>query len=309
MPFSVQHAIGYHSYMQGVNLGGWLVPEQWITPSLFNGGATSHRKIQAHFERFITPQDIAWLAAHGINAVRIPVPYTGAFAFLDPIVAAAHEHDMHVLIDLHTAPGSQNGWDHSGGAGEPMWHTDPANIAVTLDAVEEIAQHYAGDTLWGIAVLNEPRWDVPNDILVDYYKRAYHRIRKHCPQTVVVVSDAFRPHDWQGVFTRDEFKNIMLDMHLYQAFSPEDKALDIAGHVHKVRVEWAQLIARQDIPVIVGEWSLGLDETDTWAIKQYGQAQLQTFSKAAGWFYWTYKTEAADNWNFRHCLESGLLNI
>jgi glucan 1,3-beta-glucosidase len=306
--------------MTGVNLGGWLVPEQWIAPSLFKSGPPTGQRFKHHLETFITPDDIAWLARHNVKAVRIPVPYIGLLEFVDPIVVAAAWHGMHVVIDLHTAPGSQNGWEHSGGTGNILWHTQEQYIAETLDAVEAIAKRYAtAPNLWGIEVLNEPHWDVPHDILVRYYKQAYKRIRKHCNERVaVIVSDAFRPHDWQGVFPLGQYKNVVLDSHLYQCFGAEDKALNIDGHMQKVTSEWRAHIAHAPLPVMVGEWSGALDPitfadvTDhhtKLSKRQYVAAQQQIFQKAIAHFYWTYKTEQQDDWNFRYCVESGMVRL
>lgn len=295
--------------LTGVNIGGWLVPERWMTPSLFKDGTPNARALNHHYETFITPDDIAWLAMQGVQIVRIPVPYNAPFDYIDPIVAAAGWHGMYVLLDVHTAPGSQNGWEHSGRVGEPLWHTDPHHIAKTLDAVGAIASHYAtAPNLWGIEVLNEPRWDVPHDILTDYYRRAYQKIRK-ISDVRIIFSDAFRPHVWQGAFPSETYKNVALDLHLYQAFSPEDKALSLAGHIQKAKQEWAQLIAsiQKEIPVVVGEWSLGFDEPGDKAAMQYGHAQQDAFAQAQAQFFWSYKTEQKDNWNFRHCVQAGLL--
>ena len=73
--------------LRGVNLGGWLVLEKWITPSLFTGlKATDEttwcaelgkveatRRLHRHWNTFITREDFAWLKQAGINAVRLPV--------------------------------------------------------------------------------------------------------------------------------------------------------------------------------------------------------------------------------------------
>ncbi|HET8704713.1 MAG TPA: glucan 1,3-beta-glucosidase, partial [Pseudomonadales bacterium] len=71
--------------VRGVNLGGWLVLEKWMTPSLFDGlnatdetswcaelGERASEKLKQHWNNFITKEDFAWLAKIGINAVRIP---------------------------------------------------------------------------------------------------------------------------------------------------------------------------------------------------------------------------------------------
>ena len=73
--------------LRGVNLGGWLLLEKWITPSLFAdlaatdettwcaelGHEEATRRLHHHWQTFITRDDFAWLARTGINAVRLPV--------------------------------------------------------------------------------------------------------------------------------------------------------------------------------------------------------------------------------------------
>ncbi|MGZ8190099.1 MAG: hypothetical protein ACXWTS_02595 [Methylococcaceae bacterium] len=72
--------------LRGVNLGGWLVLEKWITPSVFEGlqakdetsycvelGSEAQVRLKQHWDTFITREDFAWLAKTGINAVRLPV--------------------------------------------------------------------------------------------------------------------------------------------------------------------------------------------------------------------------------------------
>ena len=74
------------AHLRGVNLGGWLLLEKWMTPSLFAGleatdettwcaelGHQAPARLRAHWESFITREDFAWLAGVGVNAVRIPV--------------------------------------------------------------------------------------------------------------------------------------------------------------------------------------------------------------------------------------------
>lgn len=91
--------------LQGVNLGGWLVLEKWMTPELFKGcdapdeygfcdqaGRDRLVRLAKHHNSYITYHDFQWLAAHGVAAVRIPVgywifgdelPYVGTIAYLD----------------------------------------------------------------------------------------------------------------------------------------------------------------------------------------------------------------------------------
>ena len=43
------------------------------------------------------------------------------------------------------------------------------------------------------------------------------------------------------------------------------------------------------------------------AYRGYASAQLLTFEKYAGWFFWTYRTETTPAWCYRHCVEQGFI--
>ena len=123
-----------HKPLRGVNLGGWLVLERWMTPSVFAGTDASNEhqlmmqpdgpeRIAKHRQEFMTEADFAWLHAHGIEALRVPVGYwvlesqdgyLEATKQLDWCFAMAQKYHMRVLLDLHAAPGAQNLGDHSG---------------------------------------------------------------------------------------------------------------------------------------------------------------------------------------------------
>ena len=325
---------------RGVNLGGWLVLERWITPSLFTGlkaedetafcielSARKEPVLKAHHDSFIGRKDFRWIADRGLTAVRIPVghwifgdcePYVGAIDCLDAAMQHAGQAGLQVAISLHGAPGSQNGWDHSGLKGAIEWHKQPSHMERTLEIIGRLAARYAStDSLWGIELLNEPHWTVPQDILADFYRRGYETVRTHCDERVaVVISDAFRPHDWQQVLTGNEYRNVVLDCHMYQCFSETDKKLSISGHLAKTAIDWRNQVAKlqAERQLVIGEWSAALDAasfargdhvTEDTAMRAYAAAQLVTFEQAAGWFYWTYKTEPPGAWNFRDCVKRG----
>jgi glucan 1,3-beta-glucosidase len=323
---------------RGVNLGGWLVLERWITPSVFEGlmakdefslcreVADAAQRLEHHRKTFITEDDLRWIAKHGLNVVRLPVPhwlfgnvapYHACIEYADWLIATAPTYGLSVLLDLHAAPGSQNGWDHSGKAGRIGW-AEPINIERTLEVLGLLAERYKdAKALIGIELLNEPHPSLDHNLLVDFYERGLERIRQIVPDMPIVVSDAFRPRDW----TKSPIAkagNSMLDMHLYQAFDPADVKLPIHKHINKARHEWGELIAhvQQAIPVIIGEWSLGLDsktfrgmddfERDK-ALQAYGRAQLEAFDQAAGWFFWNYKTADRHAWSYRSAIARGWL--
>jgi len=358
------------AHLRGVNLGGWLLLEKWMTPSLFEGleatdettwcaelGQQAPARLRAHWEGFITREDFAWLAGVGVNAVRIPLghwlfgpPYPyhakyganphpfveGGIDVLDRAFAWATEFGLRIILDLHAAPGCQNGFDNGGIKDVVEWHTREEYLAHSVEVLGRLAARYGSQPmLYGIEVLNEPRWDVPTELLRGYNLRAYEAIRAHCgPERVAVVfHDGFRPHqEYLGFMQPPRHTNVLFDIHRYQCFSREDLDMDIHGHLHKAGVLWAEEardIRRElKLPTIVGEWSLGLnlEVVSLWAegpydhaltdlgefqrdlaYRAYAAAQLLTYEQYRGWFFWSYRTETTPEWCFRECVERGWL--
>jgi glucan 1,3-beta-glucosidase len=357
-------------HLRGVNLGGWLVLEKWMTPSIFAGlaatdettwcaelGRAAPARLRAHWASFITREDFAWLAGVGINALRIPLghwifgppyPYhraygsepqpfvSGGIEVLDWAIGWAEEFGLRVVLDLHAAPGCQNGFDNGGIKDVCEWHTREEYLVHSVEVIGRLAERYrASPALHAIELLNEPRWDVPTDLLTGYYERAYAAIRVHCrPEDVAVVfHDGFRSHhEYLGRLQPPAFRNVMFDVHRYQCFDRADLDLDIAGHVHKAGVLWRdeaeQIQHELALPAIAGEWSLGLDlkVVSLWAngpfnhalerldafqedaaYRAYAAAQLLAFEHYRGWFFWSYRTETTPAWCFRDCVERGWL--
>ena len=328
--------------IRGVNLGGWLVLEKWITPSLFDGysardeytlcqelGAAAETVIKNHRDTFITEDDFRWIADHGLDAVRLPIgywifdgdtPYLGGISYVDQAFTWAETYNLGIVLDLHGAPGSQNGHDHSGRIGDIAWNA-AENRAKSLHTIERLAERYKGkNNLIGIELLNEPSWLNKRRVLRSYYENGYDIVRKHCGTNVaVIVADAFHPKKWKRVMRDSKYQAKQLDMHMYQVFSKKDKKLSFAGHIDRVNNEWRKLLATvsKQWPVMVGEWSIALDnislkdtdETLRDAINRaYGNMQLQVFEAyAASWFYWTYKTERGGTWSYRDCVANGWL--
>lgn len=113
-----------------------MVSEPWITPSLYDDTNDSRvidewtfgqyvsdagSRLESHWKTFITESDFSQIAAAGLNHVRIPIGYWaidsthGNFyqgsqlSYLKKAVGWARNHGLKVMIDLHGAPGSQNG--------------------------------------------------------------------------------------------------------------------------------------------------------------------------------------------------------
>lgn len=55
---------------------------------------------------------------------------------------------MNVIIDLHAAPGSQNGWEHSASRdGSQEWGKTDQNIQKTVAVIEFLTARYITQTV------------------------------------------------------------------------------------------------------------------------------------------------------------------
>ena len=328
--------------LRGVNLGGWLVLEKWMVPEVYRGtdapdeyslslalGDQAKARLQRHRETFITAEDFRWIKNCGLNAVRLPVgywaleapkPFVGGDDFLDFAFEQARQNDLKVVLDLHGAPGSQNGWDHSGRSGEIGWHKNPDNIKETVRVLASFAQKYGKHpALFGIEMLNEPSDQIPVEILKDFYVDAYSQIRKHAgPEVAIVFHDSFRAMAWQNFMKGPDYSNVIIDTHLYQLFNEDDSKRNAQEQIvfalgRKSALEQMQ---QQELPTFVGEWSLALPGYSIEDLSSfqgdllnsaYADTQLLCFENTRGWFFWSYKLEQKSAWNFRYCVERGWL--
>ncbi|KAI9444576.1 glycoside hydrolase family 5 protein [Lactarius indigo] len=335
--------------VRGVNLGGWLVLEPWITPSLFDntGNPAYHphvalAKLTDHWNNWITQNDFAKIAAAGLNHVRIPIGYwaydvapgepylQGQRPYLAKAISWAQQYGLKVIIDLHGAPGSQNGYAHRSSRPSvlievlpaltiparrcrfPQWQSSQTNIDRTNAVIRRIAYEFRNNyqVVSVIAPLNEPAGFFGQQILDatrQYWHDSYGSIRN---------TTAFA-----------------MDTHIYQII-----ALDNAGHIRSACSNEGSLsdFNHNQLWTIVGEWtpamtdcakylnwprhpgapSYGNCNTKTGSGASFSQdyrnflrmsweAQVTTYEKASGWIQWTWKTEQADDWSYSAGLQYG----
>jgi len=283
--------------VRGVNLGGWFVLEPWITPSLFESvnddsvvdeytltakwGKQAQAKMEKHWDSFYSEQDFADIAKAGLNHVRIPVGYwavkkasgdpyvSGQLSRLDKAITWAKNHNLKVVIDLHGAQGSQNGFDNSGRRGDVDWQTKDPDAKNTLGVIKTLTQRYTKytDTVTSIQAINEPMGS--NNALdmgkvKKYYYDVWGTIRDSNPDTALMIHDAFQdPKDYWNGFMTDGTNNVILDTHQYQVFSNDQVARSPCEHVSAAR-GLADKLKSTDKWTVVGEWSGALTDCTQW---------------------------------------------
>ncbi len=296
--------------IKGVNLGNWLVLEKWMSPGLWEGTTAEDEyylprqlskeeyraRIKTHRSEYISERDFARIADMGMNTVRIPVPYfifgdrepfIGCVEELDRAFNWAEKYDLKILIDLHTVPMSQNGFDNGGLSGVCRWAQIPDEVEYVLNVLEKLAERYGKRKgLFGIEPVNEPvseeMWTgmgvqkryppvdkelaegsapISFEWLKKFYDRAFERISSHVDNDkYVVFHDGFRLNEWKDYLTQEKFRGrVILDTHQYimmaemlgceQSVEGYQKYIDekLAPQIEKIQ---------KYVPVVVGEWCI-----------------------------------------------------
>lgn len=328
--------------LRGVNLGGWLILEKWMTPSVFDGGDAvdeytfmqaprAREKLREHQKNFIREEDFKWMQQHGINAIRIPVgywvldgdgPFVSCIGRLDWAFRMAEKYRLFVVVSMHGAPGSQNGRDHSGRIGKAEWYDSDARLERTIGVLERLAERYKDSrAFWGLQLLNEPRPGIFQWKLRNFYNDAYRRVAAILgSHTRVIFHDAFTPRLMSNAIWTIKNRPVCMDIHWYHFMIPPWRRLPVAWYCRWILRPRKRLLRRLQKwhEVIIGEWSAVI-ATDTFKrypksqhesmMDKFAMEQLRVYELADGWFYWSYKTEGRGIWNFRSMIEDGRIQL
>ncbi|KAJ9640312.1 hypothetical protein H2199_005851 [Coniosporium tulheliwenetii] len=284
--------------IRGVNVGGWLNIEPFITPSFFQHyssrdgvidewtlmgrlGSKGKATMEKHYSSFVNAQTFAEIREAGFDHVRIPFGYWAVTTYDgDPYVSQvswryllrgieyARQNGLRVNLDLHGAPGSQNGWNHSGRQGQINWlnGTDgDINAQRTLDIHKQLSTFFSQPryqnvvTLYGI--VNEPRMvALDRQKVIAWTEQAIKVIRDSGITAVLVFGDGFMGLDnWQGKLQSDD--RLLLDVHQYVIFNVDQIALTHTEKLQFACREW-NLQSKRSMnratgfgPTMCGEWS------------------------------------------------------
>lgn len=291
--------------IRGVNLGGWLIYEPFITPSFFEkysekdevidewsligklnqtgGMALVKKTVESHYRDWVTEDTIREIAEAGLDHIRIPYGYWAvktypgdqylpniSWRYLLRAIEWARRYGLRVNVDLHSVPGGQNGWNHSGRQGKVAWlnGTDgDENGEETIAIHKQLAEFFSQDryknivTLYGL--VNEPRLQILDfDEVVNWTTRAYHTVREAGYEGNIIFGDGFLGYDkWIDVFPEDEFNNMTLDLHQYTIFDQGLLQMPHTGKLNFVCDQWEEVMTKSSNystghgPTMVGEWS------------------------------------------------------
>ncbi|KAI0829201.1 glycoside hydrolase [Trametes gibbosa] len=355
--------------IRGVNLGGWLVLEPFIAPSLFEkyqnvtpspalpGGNVADEwslsvamlndtspgggieQIENHYATFITEQDFAQIAGAGLNWIRLPMPYWAietwpgepflehaAWKYVLLAFRWARKYGLRIYLELHTVPGSQNGYNHSGRLGPVNFlngFMGIANAQRTMDYVryiaEFISQNEYQDVVPMFGIINEPLLGIiGRDQLTRFYLQAHDMIRDITGignGAYIVIHDGFQSTgSWKDFLPGSD--RIILDTHPYVAFggdfnhpltywpqvgciaynnnqSQSDFGITLSGEFSGAINDcgkWVQNIGATPSATDCDQW----DDWQNWTqdmktgIKNFIMSQMDGMH-LPGYFFWTWK--------------------
>ncbi|EMD31782.1 glycoside hydrolase family 5 protein, partial [Gelatoporia subvermispora B] len=298
-----------------------------------------------------TEVDFAEIAAAGLNWIRLPVPYWAVETWPgEPFLAKtawnyvllalqwARKYGLRVYLELHTAPGSQNGYNHSGREGPINFLNGPmgvANADRTFGYIrvlaEFISQNQYEDVVQMFGVINEPLLGIiGRDQLTRFYLQSHDMLREITgigKGAYMVIHDGF-----QGTGSWADFlpgsQRIILDTHPYVAFGGGlDAPLDSwppaacrGFQTNASQTTFGITITGEFSAAIndCGEWIKGVNvnasfsnctpwnDWPNWTqdmkdgVKQFVMAEMDAMH-VPGWFFWTWKVRKSTIPSVKRC--------
>ncbi|KAI6699616.1 hypothetical protein NL676_013940 [Syzygium grande] len=241
----------------------------------------------------------------------------GSLNALDNAFTWAEKHGMKVIVDLHAAPGSQNGAEHSASRDGYLEWGD-SYIQDTVKVIEFLAARYGNHpALVAIELMNEPLAPgIKLEDLIKYYRLGYEAVRRHTPDAYVILSNRIGPADPQELLEfAGGLSRVVIDVHYYNLFDPKFKQWNLQqniDYIYNDRASDLSKVTPANGPLsFVGEWTSALDFDG--ATKEdsgkFAKAQQDVYGRATfGWAYWSYRCKY-DTWNLKRMIQDGLIKI
>ncbi len=191
-----------------------------FTEEEFRAGLKSNPNLKDHdldelmryyWDCFFTEEDFRIIKEDlKLNTIRLPFYYLNilnedlslkseeeAFAYMDWFLEQAAKQELYVVLDLHGAPGSQNGYEHSGAAKREanLWDSEE-NVNATVALWDFISKHYTntrpdlGKWVATYDLMNEPTYTyegVTDQHCWDVFDKIYDAIRANGDRHVITM--------------------------------------------------------------------------------------------------------------------------
>ena len=305
--------------LRGVNLGGWLVEEIWMTPwaedrpadvptdwpekvgdhkSLWTvvekrlGKEAMLRVRKAWRDHWITENDFARIKKAGFNHVRVPFLYhlidePNGMDWLHKAVAWAKKNDLYVVLDLHGTPGGQSGEHHTGERDRNRLWFDVENIARFEQVWTRVGKEFADEPAVAVYdLMNEPM-GAPNPAMLHLvYDRVVRAVRKVAPKKPILIDDGYKGFETTPHPNVPGWEQVAFSLHFYQFESkrPQDHVASLKERMGRIK----ELQGYRDAPLYIGEFNLEPHGNSDNMREFTGLMSEQGWS----WALWTYKAIA-----------------
>ena len=261
-----------------------------------------------YYRCFFTEEDFRIIKEElGLNTVRLPFYWRNilnddlslkrevdAFSYLDWFVANAAKYELYVVLDLHGAPGSQSGYEHSGDTsqGAGLWYNEDY-INATVALWDYVSQHYTdiepelGKWIAAYDILNEPTYKTKGTTTKECWEvfdQIYDVIRENEDQHVIAMEGCWdfsslpdpADYGWENVMYEYHWYNWWPDIVTYEMFWAYQDTFNIGRDY--------------DVPVLIGEFTC-FEDTQSW------EKELALFDERNySWTVWNYKTTVTGWW-------------
>ena len=264
--------------------------------------------MQYYRECFFTEEDFRIIKEDlGFNVIRLPFYWRNllnddlsrkdeetAFAYLDWFLTQASENGLYVILDLHGAPGSQSGYEHSGVAERVagLWDSEE-NVAATVDLWAFVAGHYTetrpdlGKWVATYDLMNEPTETykgITTEVCWNVFDQIIDAIRATGDRHVITVECC-----WDFARLPDPaaygWENVQYEYHWYNW---ANEALPYA--LFYAYQDLSNIGRDYDVPVLIGEFTF-FEDRAAW---EKGLALFD--QRGYNWTIWNYKTTVTGWW-------------
>ena len=264
--------------------------------------------MQYYYSCFFTEEDFRIIREElHFNVIRLPFYYLNilnedlsvkeeadAFSYLDWFIGQAAAQELYVILDLHGAPGSQNGYEHSGAAERTagLW-TNQENLDATVALWQAVARHYTetrpdlGAWIASYDLMNEPVYPGSNGTTGecwDFFDTLYDAVRAEGDNHVITMEGCW---DFAALPDPESYgwENVQYEYHWYNWWHQW-----LPSELFYAYQDVTNLGRDYDIPVLIGEFT-AFENQENWA------GMLELFDRRGyNWTIWNYKTTVTGWW-------------
>jgi len=253
------------------------------------------------FQRaWITESDISWLAAQGMNVVRVPISYRDITAMedvdlpeslvwngkalerIDDLLGWCEKNGVYAVIDMQEVPGGQNSY---GDRPAYLW-TNEHMKELTVELWEYLSDRYRGrDVVAFYSLMAEPFGAPDTKARDEMYDRIVKAIRARGDDHLLVIHDGFFGMNTLPLPSDYGWTGVVYSTHIFEDADTLDMYKFYVEMVYEKLFTDAQ--KEQKVPYYIGSFST--KSAAEWAYES-AQYLVNWYEKHRwSWSLWTYK--------------------